>query len=89
MAALSRTHCCRWKEISITCSDYVCVALVIQHTKRMLPIILSVVCSALQYFSTFSHKRHRCRKKKSWDVKYVLISLKLLSETFVILRRNE
>jgi hypothetical protein len=68
---------------------YVCVALVIQHAKRMPRIILSVVCSAVPYFSTLSHKRHSCRGKKLWDIKYVLISLKLLSETFIILRRNE
>jgi hypothetical protein len=42
----------------------VSVALVIQHAKRMCPIILSsVACLALQYFSTLSHKRQDFREK--------------------------
>jgi hypothetical protein len=41
----------------------VCVALVIQHVKRMRRIILSsVVCPALPYVSTLSNKRHDFRK---------------------------
>jgi hypothetical protein len=56
--ARSRNHCCRGKAISITYSECVSVALVIQHAKRMRRIILSsVVCPALPYFSTLSHKR--------------------------------
>jgi hypothetical protein len=43
------------------------VVLVIQHAKRMRPILLSsVVClnlQYLQYFSTLSHKWHDFRKK--------------------------
>jgi hypothetical protein len=52
--ALSRNHRCRGKAISITYSECVYVALVIQHAKRMRRIILtSVACLAVTYFSTY------------------------------------
>jgi hypothetical protein len=54
----------------------VSVASVIQHAKRMRRIILSsVVCLAVQYFTTLSHKRHDCQEKKkvTEHKKYVLI----------------
>jgi hypothetical protein len=78
--ALSRNHCCRGKAISITYSECVFVALVIQHAKRMSRIILSsVVCLAVPYFSTLSHKRYDFREKVIEHQKRVLI----FSTTFV------
>ena len=57
-------HCCCGKAISITYSEAVCVALVIQHTKRMFCIIQRpVACPALPYLSTLSHKRRNIKKK--------------------------
>ena len=52
----------RGKAISITYSECVSVALVIQHAKRMRGIILSsVACTALPCFSTLYHTRHDLR----------------------------
>jgi hypothetical protein len=44
-------------------------------------ILSSVTCPALHYFSTLSHKWYDFLKK--------ILIIKLLSETFYILRRNE
>jgi nitrogenase molybdenum-iron protein alpha/beta subunit len=50
-------NCCHGKTISITYSECMSVALVIQHAKHMCHIILSpVACQTLQYFSTLCHK---------------------------------
>jgi len=52
-----------------------------------------VICGlpALQYSSTLPHKRHYFRKKKMWsNIKCVVwFFLQLLSEKFLILRRDE
>jgi hypothetical protein len=56
--ACSRNHCCRVTTISITYSECVFLALVIQHVKCMGRIILSSVAwPAVQYFPTLSHNR--------------------------------
>ena len=58
-----RNQCCSGKAISITCSECVSVALVIEQVKRIRPMILtSVACLVEPYFSTSSHNRHDFRK---------------------------
>ena len=85
IGARSRNHCYRGKEISITYSECAYVALAIQHAKIMRRItLLSVACSALQYFSTLRHNRHHSRKTLSNIKRVFLFSLRLLPETFLI-----
>jgi len=55
---------------------------------RMRPIVLSYAkCLALPYFSTLSHKMQDLRKKLLKLKFFLLFSLQILSETFLILRR--
>ena len=61
---MSRNRCYCQKAISITYSQCVFVALVIQHVKRMRRIILSsVTCPAVSYFSTLSQNVYDFRKR--------------------------
>ena len=51
-------------------------------------IFSSVVCPALQYFSTLSDKRYHFRKTKLLT-QTAFFSIQFLPETFLILRINE
>ena len=68
----------------------VSVALIIQHAKRTHHVLLSSVsCLVVLYLPTLSHKRNYFRKNVLEHKFVVLFSLKLLSNTFLILRRTE
>jgi len=58
--ARSRDNFCHGQAVSITYSDCVSIALVIQHAVRRI-ILPSVACPALNYLSIMSHKRHDFR----------------------------
>ena len=49
LEALSRNHCCCEKAIIIRYSEFVCVALVVQHAVRRI-MLSSVACLAMPYF---------------------------------------
>ena len=79
--AHSCNHFCSGKAISSLVSSI----------QRACVILSLVALSALQYFFfTLSHKRQYFRKKTLLNIKCVFrCSLQILSETFLILRRNE
>jgi hypothetical protein len=56
-----QNHACRGKAISITYSECVSIALVIQCKHNV--ILLSVACPALSHFYTLSHRWHNDGKK--------------------------
>lgn len=68
--------------------ECVFVVLVIQHAKRMCSVImLSVAPLASSHFCTLSQRRHNFCGEMLSDVKHVFsYSLKLMPETFLILR---
>jgi hypothetical protein len=72
-----------------TCILSVSVALVIQHAMGMRRIILPpVVCLALPYFTTLSHKRYGFRGRELLIIKHVLlIHSTNVSVTFLDLRK--
>ena len=83
-----RATSCLGKRISITYSECVSVALVIQHVKRMRRSILSCLsCLAVPCFPTLSHKRHDFRNTLLNIKRVFRFPLQLLSETFLKLRR--
>jgi hypothetical protein len=78
--ARSYNHCCSGKAINITYSEFVSIGLDIQHAMRMRRVaLLSVACSALQYFPTLSHKRHNFSK----NVTEYKICVLILTTNFV------
>ena len=80
-------HCCHERAITVTHSKFESVALVIQHAMCMRHIILSSAASPdLKNLSTFYHKRYDFRKIYTTQNACFNFSLKVLPETFLILR---
>jgi hypothetical protein len=52
-------------------------------------ILSSLNCLAVQYVSTLSHKLHNFEKKRILKKCVFWFSIRFLSETFLVLRRNE
>ena len=58
----------------ITYSEFTSVTLVIQHLKRMRRVTLpSMVCLAVPYYSTLSHKRQDFQENKCEHKMYVCV----------------
>ena len=55
---------CGEKAISITHSEYVSVALGIQHAMRMRRVVIRGLCGSTIYFFTLSHEWYDFRKRK-------------------------
>ena len=85
---LSCNHYCSGKVISVTCSECVFVAEV-SSKKCACAIFPSVACPAIQYFSKFLINGTTLEQKLLKIVCVFWFYLQLLSETFLILRRNE
>ena len=62
-------HCFRGKEICITYSELVSVALVIQHSKRMRLIMSSVTCPAVTTFFRIISYTKRLSGEKILNIK--------------------
>jgi hypothetical protein len=81
--ALSRNHCCSGKAINIAYFWEGVCGFRFPVCKDHAPCF-----TAVPYFSTSSHKRYDFGEKNWLNMKYVFrSSLRLLSETFVIVRR--
>jgi hypothetical protein len=78
----------QWKS-GMVYSEYVPVALVIQHAKLMRNTVLSsVVCPSVPYFFTLTNKRRDFRRRKVIERKYLFwFYLRQLSAKFLILRK--
>jgi hypothetical protein len=86
--ARSHNDFCCGKAISITYSECVYVALIMQHAKRMRRITLqTAACLAVSYFSEGSHNRHDLREEVIEHKMCVMIFSKILPENFLIVRR--
>jgi len=75
------------KQKGIKCHECVFLALVIQPTKCMRLVILSVACLAVPHLRTLSRKRHYFRGKVIEQNTCAFMLSRTLSETFLILRR--
>ena len=85
----SHKHCCCGETIIITYSEYVSVAIVTQHAKRLDRVILSsVACQDVQYFFTLSHINGTIFGRMLLNIKCVFwFYLQRFSEMFLIPRR--
>jgi len=81
----SRNHCCHGKEINITHSEPVSVAVFIRHTKRMYHIIFSSIACLAVSFCTHYLANRKIFGKNTLNIKSCFYFLYFFLEYFFLI----
>ena len=85
----SCNHCCSGKATSITYLYWIFVALCIKHAMSMRHFVICDMAGSTIFVHIILQTAGFSIKKSHWTYNVLWCSLQTLSETFLILRRNE